>query len=255
MPTRLVRDGILTSERVNSLDWETEVFYRRLMSVADDYGLYDGRHVVLRSALYPLKLDQMRETSIERCLSTCEAARLVRFYEVEGKPYLQIVGFGQQKKSKPKWPLPPWETGDESTRSVTSRNGPLRSVTKTESKAKSYPKTEAETESTRPPRSSGRELPANDGEAVAFLQSEVTAGRLQLPPAEVERAGRIWFHECQGRNWNDSKGIAIADWHGALRAWALRYAGNQGRPGQSGPRRDRNQGTANDGKAGRYTLP
>ena len=36
MPTRILRDGILTSERVNLLDWEAEVFYRRLLSVGDD---------------------------------------------------------------------------------------------------------------------------------------------------------------------------------------------------------------------------
>ena len=61
MPTRLIRDAILTSGRVASLSWEAEVFYRRLMSVADDYGLYDARTPILRSALYPLQLDKMSE--------------------------------------------------------------------------------------------------------------------------------------------------------------------------------------------------
>ena len=82
------------------------MFYRRLMSVADDYGLYDARTPILRSALYPLQLDKMSECNIQRCLSACEAAGLILLYSHAGKPYLMILGFGQQGKSMPKWPLP-----------------------------------------------------------------------------------------------------------------------------------------------------
>lgn len=96
----------MTSGRVASLSWEAEVFYRRLMSVADDYGLYDARTPILRSALYPLQLDKMSECNIQRCLSACEAAGLILLYSHAGKPYLMILGFGQQGKSMPKWPLP-----------------------------------------------------------------------------------------------------------------------------------------------------
>ena len=71
MPTRILRDGILTSERVNTLDWEAEVFYRRLLSLGDDFGLFDARPAILRPSLYPLKLDQMRETNIQSCLNDC----------------------------------------------------------------------------------------------------------------------------------------------------------------------------------------
>lgn len=106
MPTRLIRDAILTSGRVASLSWEAEVFYRRLMSVADDYGLYDARTPILRSALYPLQLDKMSECNIQRCLSACEAAGLILLYSHNEKPYLMILGFDQQGKSMPKWPLP-----------------------------------------------------------------------------------------------------------------------------------------------------
>lgn len=82
------------------------MFYRRLMSVADDYGLYDARTPILRSALYPLQLDKMSECNIQRCLSACEAAGLILLYSHNEKPYLMILGFDQQGKSMPKWPLP-----------------------------------------------------------------------------------------------------------------------------------------------------
>ena len=40
MPSRIIRDGILTSERINALTERAELFYRRLMSVVDDYGRF-----------------------------------------------------------------------------------------------------------------------------------------------------------------------------------------------------------------------
>ncbi|MBT9450677.1 hypothetical protein ICN84_11425 [Akkermansia glycaniphila] len=107
MPDRILRASILTSDRLASLrNWESEVFYRRLFSVADDYGRYDARPAVLRAHLYPLQIDKMSETGIARCLRECERVRLVRLYSVEERPYLEIEDFGQRVQSKPKWPGP-----------------------------------------------------------------------------------------------------------------------------------------------------
>ena len=59
MPNRIVREGILTSERVELLSWAEEVFYRRLMSVVDDFGRYYARPELLRAACYPLLLTKV----------------------------------------------------------------------------------------------------------------------------------------------------------------------------------------------------
>jgi hypothetical protein len=59
MPNRVLREGILTSERVNALDWPAEVFYRRLMSVVDDFGRYWAKPELLRAGLYPLHHDKV----------------------------------------------------------------------------------------------------------------------------------------------------------------------------------------------------
>ena len=107
MPTRLIREGILTSDAVNSLTPQDEVLYRRLMSIVDDYGRYDARPAVLRSQLFPLQLDRIRESDVVRGLAACEKASLIRCYEVDGKPYLQFEKFGQQIRAKTsKWPDP-----------------------------------------------------------------------------------------------------------------------------------------------------
>ena len=107
MPDRIVRAGILTSEGVNSLSYGAEVFYRRLMSVVDDYGRYDGRAAILRAVLYPLQLSRVSEPDIGKWTLETGKARLVRMYISEGKPFLELVKFGQKIRSKSKWPDPP----------------------------------------------------------------------------------------------------------------------------------------------------
>lgn len=116
MPERLVRQGILSSDPVCSLGWAAEVFYRRLMSVADDYGRYDGRKSMLRAALYPLQLEKVSDSDIGKWRLETAKAGLVRVYAVEGKEYVQIEKFDQRIQGRPKYPAPvddvPRSTGD-----------------------------------------------------------------------------------------------------------------------------------------------
>lgn len=107
--SRMIRKGFVDSDRVSRLDsWFTECFYHRLLLVADDYGFYDARPAYLRAQLFCTKLDKVREADVSRALLECERAGLIRFYEVDGKPYLEILRYGQRcDKTKPKWPTPP----------------------------------------------------------------------------------------------------------------------------------------------------
>ena len=77
MPSRIVREGILTSERVNSLTPHAELFYRRVMSVVDDYGRFSANLSLLRASCYPLKLDSVKEDSIKKHLAECVDAGLI----------------------------------------------------------------------------------------------------------------------------------------------------------------------------------
>jgi hypothetical protein len=106
MPVRLLREGILDSERVDQLDYAAEVFYRRLMSKVDDHGLYDARPSILRAYLYPLRNDRVREADISRWMAACQKAGLIVLYEAGGKPYLKMLDTGWQTRSEPKYPLP-----------------------------------------------------------------------------------------------------------------------------------------------------
>jgi hypothetical protein len=107
MPNRILRDAILSSERVAKLGWPAEVFYRRLMSIVDDYGRMEANPQLLRSRCYPLQTDAVRVTDITRWLAACHDAGLILNYAVSGKQYLELVNFGQQQRSASKFPQPP----------------------------------------------------------------------------------------------------------------------------------------------------
>ena len=100
MPTRMIREGIISSEPVNSLGWAEEVFYRRLLSVVDDFGRFSANPSLLRAACYPLQIDKVGNQDIAKWLTKCVGAGLVKAYTVEGKDYIEVEKFGQQVRAK-----------------------------------------------------------------------------------------------------------------------------------------------------------
>lgn len=107
----MLREGILTSEPVNALSCQAEVFYRRLHSVVDDYGRYYARPSLLRAHCYPLQLDRVSDLDIVKMLAevcNTKPEPLVAVYESDGKQYLQVLKFRQQVRAKKsKFPDPP----------------------------------------------------------------------------------------------------------------------------------------------------
>ncbi|MEO7387411.1 MAG: hypothetical protein ABIX37_10780 [Gammaproteobacteria bacterium] len=112
MPNRIIREGILSSERIASLGWAEEVFYRRLMSIVDDYGRTDANLQLLRSRCYPLQTDDVRTADISRWMAACQKAGLILGYEVADKCFVEVNNFGQQQRTASKFPNPPSRTGD-----------------------------------------------------------------------------------------------------------------------------------------------
>lgn len=106
MPSRVLREGILTSERVNQLSPLAELFYRRLMSVADDHGRYFAHPALLRSACYPLRVERVKESEVQRWLEECERADLLATYTVGHTKYVQLFDFHQRPRHRSKYPDP-----------------------------------------------------------------------------------------------------------------------------------------------------
>ncbi len=112
MPNRIIREAILSSEKMALLAWPEEVFYRRLQSIVDDFGRYEANPQLLRARCYPLQTDAVRVTDISRWMAACQMAGLILNYAVQGKQYLEVLNFGQQQRSTSKYPGP--ESSDSS---------------------------------------------------------------------------------------------------------------------------------------------
>lgn len=113
MPNRIIRESINDSETVNALSMRSELFYRRLQLVVDDYGRYEARLPILRVRLFGLQLEQWPEAEIHAALKECnEACRadgtpLVRLYEKDRKVFLEVTDFRQPIRIKhKKYPEP-----------------------------------------------------------------------------------------------------------------------------------------------------
>lgn len=104
MPNRILRDGILDSKLVARLSEPGEVFYRRLMSVVDDYGRYEADLELLRVKCFPRILDKWPEVKVQAALEETIAAALVLVYVVKPKIYLQMSNFQQRLRSPSKFP-------------------------------------------------------------------------------------------------------------------------------------------------------
>jgi hypothetical protein len=106
LPSRILREGIIGSARVNALSFGAELFYRRLMSVADDYGRFHASPITLRGSCWPTCPERVSEAEIVSWLAECRAgeAPLVIVYNSGGAEFLEIQDFRQQTRTKSKFP-------------------------------------------------------------------------------------------------------------------------------------------------------
>jgi hypothetical protein len=117
MPSRIVREGIVSSPRINALSLGAEVLYRRLMSVADDYGRFFGSVMNLRVSCFPTNPERFREKEVGKWFNELLRGEnpLVKTYVAGGITYLEIQSFGQQVRGKSKFPPPPWVSIQQDT--------------------------------------------------------------------------------------------------------------------------------------------
>jgi len=104
MANRILRDWT-TSEKIDNLSFEAEVFFTRLIMRADDHGCFHANPKLLKAALFPLK--DISFGMIEIYLKELVTNGIVIIYQVEGREYLQIKDFGQRLRTmSSKFPLP-----------------------------------------------------------------------------------------------------------------------------------------------------
>ena len=120
MPNRIIKESICRSEDIDSLSWFEEVLFYRLIVVCDDFGRYDGRAKIIKGSCFPLK--DVTEKNINEALDKLSAVGLVRVYETQGRPYLQLVTWADHQRirnQKSKYP----EFGEDSVLLTFDSNG------------------------------------------------------------------------------------------------------------------------------------
>jgi len=109
MPNRIIKESICTSENLDNLKPEEEVFFYRLMVNCDDYGRTDARPQILRAKCFPMKMDKITNNDIKNWLYALVREKLIVIYLVDGKQYLQFVTWGRHQQiraKKSKYPAP-----------------------------------------------------------------------------------------------------------------------------------------------------
>jgi len=156
VPNRIIKESICTSDNLNMLTPEQEVFFYRLMVNCDDFGRMDARPQILLAKCFPLRLHQVSVNDIEWYLQALEEQELIILYEVDDKPFLQMTTWDkhQQKRAKhSKYPAPP-SNDSNSTDMISSdincnhtqSNVPEKRETRNENTRNEYEKRQRETE-------------------------------------------------------------------------------------------------------------
>lgn len=103
MPIRMLRDWT-DSVTVAETSAEAERLFTRLIMKADDYGRFHADPRLVRALCFPLS-ESIKSDAVRKWMDELHRAGLVFRYEVDGKPFLAIVNFGQRlKNSRAKFP-------------------------------------------------------------------------------------------------------------------------------------------------------
>lgn len=100
MPNRILKESVCRSEEIDQLSWFEEVLFYRLIVNCDDYGRYDARIKIIKNTCFPLK--DIREADVEKALIKLSDVGLVRVYEAQGRPVLQLVTWERHQNVRAK---------------------------------------------------------------------------------------------------------------------------------------------------------
>ena len=216
MPNRIIREGILGSDPVNRLSVDAELFYRRLMSVVDDFGRFDGRPVLLRSSCYRLRVDSVTEDDVLKYLAECEENGLIRMYAQNGKSptfavlvheigklleqrgislYLDYLNFRQKPRAQESKfpPPPPSNAGTPPGICITSTSHPHTAC------HASVPHTQGKGSANEP-------LKSTEAGTEAFSKADAITGGTEASQSPPEAAG-----------WNNARGGTTGCWKTSYR--------------------------------------
>jgi hypothetical protein len=98
MPQRFLRPGITTSDRWNSVSFEAQSLYIRILTLVDDFGRYDARVAILHGQCFALR-PEIKPQRTAGLRSELQQAGLIDVYTVDGREYLEITQWQERARS------------------------------------------------------------------------------------------------------------------------------------------------------------
>lgn len=210
MPNRMIKDSMLSSDKIASLsDFEFRLWIGLILCV-DDAGRGDARPAIIKGRVFPLR-ERVTMRDIEDALHGLAAKGCISLYEVGGKSYFWFPTWAAHQRIRdvrPKYPGPNDEMPlCDSLRQTAADCGGLPPETKTKTKP-NQDETETEDEDETEPRAResvivvfGRLWPLSERAKKELKAFEAELGReVCLKALEVARdAGKL--------NWSYVRGI------------------------------------------------
>lgn len=183
MPNRILKEGICRSEEIDSLSWLEEVLFYRLIVNCDDYGRFDARIKIIKNICFPLK--DITEKDIEKALIKLSAVGLVRVYEAQGRPTLQLVTWEKHQSiraKKSKYPAYDENCMQMYSDGCISSRNPIQSESKSESNSDVCSELPTAQEPQEPPLIT---LQLNTGEEWPVTQKDFSEWESLYPATDV----------------------------------------------------------------------
>lgn len=111
---RSIKPEIWEDEALAEVSTSARLLFIGLITQADDEGRLPGRTRWIASKIYPYDED-ISPQDIEGWIEELDRVGLIRYYEVEGKPYIWLCSFGKHQSIDKRWrkesqyPPPPQE--------------------------------------------------------------------------------------------------------------------------------------------------
>ena len=102
MPNRVIKESITTSDTLAQVSAEAERLFWRLVVLADDYGLYDGRPMTILGKGFTAFLGTIKPKDVASWMDELEAAGLIRRYAADGKSFVQLLTWDRHQQTRAK---------------------------------------------------------------------------------------------------------------------------------------------------------
>ncbi len=237
MPQRFLRPGITNSKLWNSVSFECQSLYIRIITLVDDFGRCDGRAAVVWGSCFAVWNEQNPECQItlnhvKSMLRLLHDNQLLTVYSADNKEVVQISQWQERVRDGAVSRFPQQSAA---TRSVPLLSPPSPSPS---------------------PSPSGTEAPvggsAREGRKVFakpdMPELELYASKIGLPITEA----LAFLDHYESNGWRVGRN-PMRNWQATMRKWFHNwkngtYANRNTRQKNNG----RNAGTANEGRAGEY---